>query len=1000
MAADGSVIISTKLDNTGFQKGISNIKSDCSGLQNALKGVASAVAVAFSVQKIVDFGKKCVELGSDIAEVQNVVDTAFRDMSYKIEKFADTAIENFGMSRLAAKRTASTYMAMARSMGINEESASNMAISLTALTGDVASFYNISQELADVKLKSVFTGETETLKDLGVVMTQANLDAYALANGYGKTTSAMTQAELVALRYAYVTNQLSLASGDFIKTQDSWANQTRILSMQWQELMSQLGQGIIKVLTPLLKVLNTILSTIIEIVDSVSQALSSLFGITADNADSAQQSITSVTSDQNDWTDAINTTTKAQKKSLASFDTLNTLQNNTASSSGNSSYPMIDIPDITSDYVQSTQKASAITTFIQDRLAELEEPLENIGETIKNAMPVYENFNKYFLQPLGDFLLGEAARSWEKFIDNFTEFTETLSKSTFFTFLADTWKTVGPVLEQIGEFFISFGNMKFDFVWGATFSGLEHLVRVADGWSNISSALLQGDFQGAVEQIRTMMVDSPKELIGDLVKDAGDAFAGFWGLDTDVIESIDIWGDDISALTKEKVAPFLEQIRALDDAIAGLSLTNKIIDQATVDDIKIKVKSISETILNELDADRNQALATLKPLKEALGEEAYNELLADNQEYYDTMNEKVTNGEKEINSIVSAAQAENRALTEEETQRIIQIRDEMNDTGVRHLSESEIEYNTIMRRLKDNATRISLEQASEIIKNAQKTRDESIAAAEKQYTEQLFEAQRMLDVGAINQEQYDAIALAAEETRKKAVNEANEQYDTINATTVEKLGENAKNIDMETGEIKTKWEVICEDLSSKWSEAWEHITFAWNGFKDGFGSLWSKFWAKIGNIFIDVWNGIVGAAEWCINGLIDILNKFKITLPDWLENIGLGGLAGQTFGFNINKVSFQRAARLQEVPALARGAVIPPNREFLAILGDQRVGTNIEAPEGLLRQIMRDELGETSGNRDITIRFDGNMGQLVRLLKPYLDAEDKRKGIRLVNQSI
>ena len=148
---DGKVIISTALDNTGLKAGIN-------GLPNALKKIGGLVAAAFSIGALVKFGKQAIELGSDIAEVQNVVDTAFGDMAYKIEDFAKSSIQNFGMSQLSAKKTASTYMAMARGMGMEEKAASDMSISLTALTGDVASFYNISQELADVKLKSVFTG--------------------------------------------------------------------------------------------------------------------------------------------------------------------------------------------------------------------------------------------------------------------------------------------------------------------------------------------------------------------------------------------------------------------------------------------------------------------------------------------------------------------------------------------------------------------------------------------------------------------------------------------------------------------------------------------------------------------------------------------------------------------------------------------------------------------------------------------------------------------------
>lgn len=134
-----------------------------------------------------------------------------------------------------------------------------MATALTGLTGDVASFYNLSQEEAYTKLKSVFTGETETLKDLGVVMTQAALDQYALANGIGKTTDEMTEQEKVALRFRFVQDQLSAASGDFARTSDSWANQTRIFELRIQSLKATIGQGLINLFTPIIKAINVVL---------------------------------------------------------------------------------------------------------------------------------------------------------------------------------------------------------------------------------------------------------------------------------------------------------------------------------------------------------------------------------------------------------------------------------------------------------------------------------------------------------------------------------------------------------------------------------------------------------------------------------------------------------------------------------------------------------------------------------------------------------------------
>ena len=175
-------------------------KKQLAGIQGMAKKAGLALAAAFSVKKLIDFSAQCIELGSDLQEVQNVVDVTFPQMSKQVDNFAKNAAASFGLSETMAKKFAGTSGAMAKSFGFSEQAAYEMATTLTGLAGDVASSYNISQDEAYTKLKSVFTGETETLKDLGVVMTQSALDAYALANGYSKTTAKMSEMEKVALR--------------------------------------------------------------------------------------------------------------------------------------------------------------------------------------------------------------------------------------------------------------------------------------------------------------------------------------------------------------------------------------------------------------------------------------------------------------------------------------------------------------------------------------------------------------------------------------------------------------------------------------------------------------------------------------------------------------------------------------------------------------------------------------------------------------------------------
>lgn len=335
---DGTIRINTQLDNKGFSRGVSEIRSSLNSVVGSIKGLTTALGVGLSLAGLVKVGKQAIDLASDLQEVQNVVDTAFKSMSYKMEEFAKTSIEQFGLSKLAAKQMGSTFMAMASNMVPSMEKASDMAISLTGRAADMASFYNKTASETATALNSIFTGETETLKQYGVVMTEANLQQYAYQQGIKKTLSDMSQAEKVQLRYNYVMEQTSLAAGDFAKTSDSWANQTRILSEQFKELLSILGSGLIQVLTPVVQGLNTVLSKLIEVANAIGTIMSKLLGLNSvklsASGQSAADGFAAATDNVEGYTDAVNKADKANKGSVASFDELTMLQSKSASGSG------------------------------------------------------------------------------------------------------------------------------------------------------------------------------------------------------------------------------------------------------------------------------------------------------------------------------------------------------------------------------------------------------------------------------------------------------------------------------------------------------------------------------------------------------------------------------------------------------------------------------------------------------------------------------------------
>jgi phage-related protein len=346
----GQVYMDLLLNSGSFKKQLSSAvntsvssvsKSASKSVSSAFGKIGKVAAAAFSVKAIVNFSKACLDLGSDLAEVQNVVDVTFGEMSGEINDFAKSAIKNIGISETLAKQYTGTFGAMAKSFGFTTAEAVDMSKTLTSLSGDVASFYNLSSEEAFTKLKGVFTGETEGLKALGVVMTQSALDQYALANGFGKTTAKMTEQEKVALRYAFVQNKLSAATGDFIRTQDGWANQTRILSLQFDSFKAALGQGLINVLTPAIKVINLLMEKLVALANTFSSFTEKIFGksegkMSSSGISEAVTQMSELDSGTASVGDTAAKTAKKISKSLMGFDQLNTLSDN-SSDSGDSS---------------------------------------------------------------------------------------------------------------------------------------------------------------------------------------------------------------------------------------------------------------------------------------------------------------------------------------------------------------------------------------------------------------------------------------------------------------------------------------------------------------------------------------------------------------------------------------------------------------------------------------------------------------------------------------
>ena len=406
------------------------------------------------------FGSQAIQTASDLEEVQNVVNVSFGSMANEVEAFAKTAIWSFGMSELTAKQTASTFMAMANGMGLAMKDGKNMSLQLTALAGDMASFYNVRQDVAQTALNSIFTGETESLKKFGIVMTEANLSAFALSRGITKSYSAMSQAEKVALRYHYVLKATANAQGDFVRTSGSWANQVRVLKEQFNQLLGILGKGLIQVLTPIVQVLNKLLSYLI----AIGNAIAKLFGggkitsisNTLGNASGSAGDLNDNIGDASGSLEDANNNAKKLQKTIASFDELNVLNSKDTSSSSGSGGTSggisggLEIPDYTTQVEEGSLKLGKLG----ETLANLGQSFARLAKSLVNVLiPAFEAFYKTALEPaikaIGDLInkmlqfLGGELDKWSDWL--------TKNKDQIAIFATNLGKIVEPLTLIVAE---------------------------------------------------------------------------------------------------------------------------------------------------------------------------------------------------------------------------------------------------------------------------------------------------------------------------------------------------------------------------------------------------------------------------------------------------------------------------------------------------------------------------------------------------------------------
>ena len=533
--ADGVIRIDTKIDSKNFNQGVNNISSSVGGLTKSVGKLGIALGLAFSVKALVQFGKSAIKVASDLEEVQNVVDVAFGGMTEKIEALSKKAIELYGVSELTYKRMASTFMAMGKGMGMTHEISEKMALSLSGLSADVASFYNVRVDVAETALKSVYTGETETLKKYGIAMTEVNLEQFALAKGINKSIEAMTQTEKVQLRYLYVTEQLSLAQGDFVRTQESWANQTKILEERFNQLKATVGKLLTNVLAPFVKMLNSVVQTMILVAEQFNE----FTGLNKKLKEIEEANKKTAKSEEK-LADGIDKATASAKRALLPFDTLTILKNELSEDDIDFGIASFEEPQIIGENMvvgDNAKKVAGFFTFLKEEFNGFIIAINHLVDSTKNFISeIYNNGILPFIPQIK-----EAVLSMVNLLSNaLTSITDVIATIIDLLTPIAVWLTenlLPPIMGVISSI-IDAMNGIIDFIYG-TFTG--DWERAWNGvkdifinlWEIIDTVLraIENLFQPVMENIYKVLDDSwnaIKNFLINIWNDISEGFENIW----------------------------------------------------------------------------------------------------------------------------------------------------------------------------------------------------------------------------------------------------------------------------------------------------------------------------------------------------------------------------------------------------------------------------------------------------------------------------------------
>lgn len=835
-------------------------------------------------------------------------------------------------------------------------------------------------------------------------MTQSALDQYALANGYGKTTSAMTEQEKVALRLAFVQKQLSAASGDFIRTSGSWANQVRVMQLQLQSLKATVGQGLINLFTPVLRVINILLGKLATLANAFKSFTELITGKkssgqtgvsgaglagtdaiadTADQYGNAADNAEKLADATNDTADATKKATKAAKGYLSPLDEINNYSTDKSADSSSKT------PSTTGGLAD--QMKDAVQNVDYGKLAEGETVLDKMSKPLNKIINRFKELAKLvakgFWDGLGDYepifdgIKKDLDSIWKSLKDIFTDSEVTKAANNFldsFAYaigqVAGSFTRIGLTIAQniIGgiEKFLKQNTQRIKnylidmFNIGSEIAqiGGNLAVAFADVFSVFGGETAQqitADLIGIFAEIGMVLTETAAKLGRDILNMIAQPFIDNKDILKSAIEGslgaietvtsgvlivVQNLSDAISRLYDEHVKPFFDSIANGLSSIFGTLITGYNtyvlpVLQGLAEQFKGLLEGPLGDAILKIEAFLGKLIDSLKLLWESVLVPLINWIIANLLPVVAKIIDVV--GTVAIKVIKS----------------LIKIIGDVADTlsgiidflvGV-FTGDWELAWQGI-KEIADGAWSFIKDVVSgawEIIKTVTK----GALSIIKSIISTAWNAIKALTSTIWN---------AIKKTLSGLWNSLKSTASTVfNA-------------------IKTKVVGVWDSVKNKTSKTWENVaTFVSNKVEAIKNAITNKFNAARDAVR-SAFEGIVDFIKAPINQAISIVNNAV-----GMINNAIGGIESAfSFGpwtvptpFGSKTIGFHATfPRIGTIPYLASGAVIPPRSEFLAVLGDQKKGNNLEAPESLLRQIVREESGKGQGDGNtynVTVNASG-----------------------------